>query len=156
MVSKKCIQKVTRLRPQGMEVQCTQLEQRDYSRVEPKGKFCIRKYNQKVQLRLIDYLNLNVAKPDYHTGGTKYRKENQLQCLKHPCRLSISENIYQTKWKSIYSSIRSIIRKCKKMSNIIAMMTGLLCVIKVTSVTPQHKLKWNGLPFCLINILTLR
>ena len=88
------------------------------------------KYNKKVQLnikynfqivKLIDHLNLNVAELDHHTGGkwlvhgTKHRKENQLQMPETPlsCRLSLGENIYQTKWKSIYSSIRSIIRKCK-------------------------------------------
>ena len=66
-----------------------------------------------------DHLNLNVTKLDYHTGGkclvhgTKRRKENQLQCLKHPCRLSLGENTYQTKWKSISSTIGSIIRNCK-------------------------------------------
>ena len=32
-------QKVTRLRLQGMEVQCTQVEQRDYSRVKPKEMY---------------------------------------------------------------------------------------------------------------------
>ena len=51
-------------------------------------------------VRLIDHLNLNVTKLDHHTGGkwlvygTKRCKENQLQCLGHPCRLSLSENIY--------------------------------------------------------------
>ena len=73
------------------------------------AKVCVRKHNQKVQLnikfsfhivRLIDHLNLNVTKLDHHTGGkwlvsgTKGHKENQLQCLKHPCKLSLGENIY--------------------------------------------------------------
>ena len=86
------------------------------------------KCNQIVQLnikykfhivKLIDHLNLIAAKLDYHAGGkwlihgTKHHKENQLQCLKHPCRLSPGENIYQTKWKSISPSIGSIIRNCK-------------------------------------------
>ena len=68
--------------------------------------------NQKVQLninyivhfvKLTDHLNVNVAKRVCHTGGkwfvhvTKRRKENLLQCLKHPCRLSLGENVYQTK-----------------------------------------------------------
>ena len=50
-------------------------------------------------VRLIDHLNLNVTKLDNHTGGkwlvhgTKRHKENQLQCLEHPCRLSLGENI---------------------------------------------------------------
>ena len=108
-----------------MEGQCNKLEQRDCSRVKPKGKVCIRKYNPKVQLNIkynivkrIDHLNLNVAKLDYHTGGkwlvydTKHRKENPFQCLKHSCKLSLGENIHQTK-KSIYSSIGYIIRNCK-------------------------------------------
>ena len=89
-----------------------------------KGKLCVRKCNQIGQLnikynfhivKLIDHLNSIASKLDYHAGGkwlihgTKHRKENQLQCLKHPCKLSLGENIYQTKWKSISSSIGSII-----------------------------------------------
>ena len=41
------------------------------------------KYNFYI-VKFIDHLNLNVAKPDYHTGGkwlingTKRRQENQL------------------------------------------------------------------------------
>ena len=104
------------------------MEQRNYSRVKPKEKHALGKHNQKVQLnikysfhivRLIDHLNLNVTKLDHHTGGkwlvhgTKRRKENQLQCLKHPRRLSLGANIYQTKWKSISSSVESIIRNYK-------------------------------------------
>ena len=60
------------------------------------------KYNIHI-VKLIDHLNSNVAKLDYHTGGTwlvhgtKHHKENQLQCLKHPCRLYLGENIYQIK-----------------------------------------------------------
>ena len=53
------------------------------------------KYNFLIA-KLIDHLNLNVAKLNYHTGGklfvhgTKRRKENQLQCL---IILSIPDNV---------------------------------------------------------------
>ena len=57
-------------------------------------------------VKLIDHLNFNNAKLDHHTGGkwlihgTKHRKDNQLQSLKHPCKLSVGENIYLRKWKA--------------------------------------------------------
>ena len=34
------------------------------------------------------YLKLDFQKVDQHTGGTKCRKDNQLQSLEFPCRIS--------------------------------------------------------------------
>ena len=74
----------------------------DYGRVKPKENI---KYNFLIAI-LIDHLNLIAAKLDYHAGvkwlihGTKDRKKNQLQCLKHPCKLPSDDNSYETKWKA--------------------------------------------------------
>ena len=78
-----------------------------HQEIKPKSATKYKIYNFHI-VKLIDHLNLIVAKLEHHTGGqwlvhgTKHRQENQLQCLKHRCRLSLGENIYNTKWMSIY------------------------------------------------------
>ena len=71
----------------------TELNQREnYASGNETEKCKYIKYNFHI-FKLIDHLNLNVVKQDYNTGGkwlvhgTKHRKENQLQCLKHPLQV---------------------------------------------------------------------
>ena len=35
------------------------------------------------------HFKLDFQKVDQHTGGTKYRKDNHLQSLELPCRISL-------------------------------------------------------------------